>query len=216
VLYNSIVPLPEGGAAELQLPEAAREDIATGLPVVGVVGRFSPEKGVDVYLDAVAELERRGVPFVSLVAGDGPERAALEAQRDALGLGARVHFIGEQKLVRPLYAVLDLLVIPSRSEGLPNVLLEAINAGVPCVSTRVGAVPEVLEGTRAGLIVERNSATALADGIEASLNLKSDPASHAARREIAHRFSLEARVQAHLQLHDDVMSAYGGKHAAAP
>ena len=179
-------------------------------PRFGVVGRLSPEKGVDVFLYACDALARRGVSFSAVVAGDGPERARLERLRDTLALGGRVDFIGATSAIASLYASLDLLVIPSRSEGLPNVLLEALRADVPVVATSVGAIPDVLNSPRAGLVVPPGSAAALADGIARALPLRSDPAARNARRQVVDRFSLQRRVAEHLRIYGELLGGDGG------
>src|SRR5206468_4146439 len=99
----------------------------------------------------------------------------------------------------------DLLVIASRSEGLPNVLLEALRAGVPVVATRVGAIPEVLDSPTAGILTPPNSFTALADAIAQALQLKRDPEAGDIRRMVANRFSLERRIAAHLALYHELL-----------
>ena len=214
VLYNAAIPLPADGP-----PTSVAAHRRPGAPLVGVVGRLSSEKGVDVFLDALAALARRGVAVDAVLAGDGPERAALERQRDALGLADRVHFLGPVRDVASLYPQLDLVVLPSRSEGLPNVLLEALRADVPVVATRVGAVPEVLDDAPlAGLTVPPTDAAALAGAIVRALPLGADPAARAARAVVAGRFSLERRVQAHLALYDavDPRPAMAPRAPAAP
>lgn len=207
VLYNSVVPMPDEPSAELLLPAAVEAAVAAGDPLVGVVGRLSPEKGVDLYLRALALLEARGVRFVSVLAGDGPERAAYEALAAELRVGHRVAFLGTVAAMQSLYRRLELLVIPSRSEGLPNVLLEAMRADVPVVSTSVGAVPEVLGGTQAGVLIPPANVEALADAIAASLRLKSDPTSRTARAEVATRFSLDHRAAEHVRAYREVVAA---------
>ena len=205
VVYNAVVELP-GAGERVRIPADAR---APGLPVVGVVGRLSHEKGVDVLLRACALLEQRGAPVSLLVAGDGPDRPSLEALRDALGLGKRVFFLGTVEDVRGRSGALDLLVIPSRSEGLPNVLLEALRAGVGAVATAVGAVPEVLADERAGILVPPGSPEALAEAIVRGLARRTDPAAAAARQEAAERFSLPRRVDAHLALYRELVQEDG-------
>jgi glycosyltransferase involved in cell wall biosynthesis len=203
VVYNAVLPAPaENGRAAVSLP-AELEAIAR--PVLGVVGRLSPEKGVDVFLHACERLARRDVAFSAVVAGDGPQRGDLERLRDGLGLRARVQFVGALSPVDSLYPRLDLLVIPSRSEGLPNVLLEALRANVPVVATRVGAVPEVIDSPRAGTLVLPEAPEALADAIERSLARDDDAEATAARRAVTERFSLERRVLAHVELYTDVL-----------
>ena len=204
VVYNAVLPAsPEDARAAVDLPGNLVE---LPRPVLGVVGRLSPEKGVDVFLHACGTLARRDMTFSAIVAGDGPQRTELEMLRDALGLHDRVRFVGTVSPVDPLYARLDLLVIPSRSEGLPNVLLEALRANVAVVATRVGAVPEVIDSPRAGTLVLPEAPAALADAIERSLARENDAEATAARRTVADRFSLERRVRAHLELYADVLS----------
>ena len=178
--------------------------MAAGAPLVGVVGRLSSEKGVDVFLDALALLRDRGRAVHALVAGDGPDRDALKQQAERLGLADAVHFVGPVADVAALYPALDAVVLPSRSEGLPNVLLEALSADRPVVATRVGAVPEVLTDAAAGVVVPPGDAPALADAIAAALSTAHDPAARAARAETAARFSLARRVDAHRALYREL------------
>jgi glycosyltransferase involved in cell wall biosynthesis len=206
IVYNSVVPLPDEGSEQFALPAPVEAAAAAGEPVVGVVGRLSPEKGVDIYLRAVAELERRGVKCMSVLAGDGPQRGAAAALAAELGIEHRLFFLGSVRSMQALYRRLDLLVIPSRSEGLPNVLLEAMRADLPVVSTSVGAIPEVIEGTRAGVLVPPGDALMLADAIAGALTLKHDAASRASRAEVAERFSLEHRALAHREMYDEMLA----------
>lgn len=207
VVHNAVLELPPEPSRA-----AAPSMVGGARPRIGVVGRLSPEKGVDVFLHACDALARQGVSFSAIVAGDGPERVPLERLRDSLDLEGRVNFIGAITDVASLYASLDLLVIPSRSEGLPNVLLEALRADLPVVATRVGAIPDVLNSPRAGLVVPPGSATALAEGIVRALPLRSDPAARNARRRVVDRFSLQRRVAEHLRIYGEMLR--GGAGAA--
>ena len=208
VVHNAVIPLP----SEAEALDVARAGASTVRPRLGVVGRLSPEKGVDVFLECCALLRARGATFSAVIAGDGPERQALEAQRDRLGLADVVHFLGSVRAVRSLYPQLDLLVIPSRSEGLPNVLLEALGADVPVVATEVGAVPEVLEDQDAGIVVPSESPSALADAIVRALPMKANRRCADARAATAARFSLARRAEEHLRLYARVL---GGREVAA-
>lgn len=205
LMYNAVIPGPR---AERLSPGATLEPNLAGessRPVIGVVGRLSPEKGVDVFLRACRELANRNVPFSAIVAGDGPQRHDLEVLRDSLRLGDRVRLVGTLSAVEALYSHLDLLVIPSRSEGLPNVLLEGLHADVPVVATRVGAIPEVIDSPLAGTLVAPNAPSALADAIQHSLAPHDDHDAKVARRTIAQRFSLERRAMEHLKLYAEVL-----------
>jgi glycosyltransferase involved in cell wall biosynthesis len=213
VIYNAALALPPGGSPSERDRLAA---LAGSLPrpIVGVVGRLSQEKGVDLLFDACAVLARKGLAFSLVVAGDGPGRARLEAHCARLGLQARVRFLGHVYDVDRLYGMLDLVVLPSRSEGLPNTLLEAMQADVPVVATAVGAVPEVVGTSAAARLVAPGSAAALVDAIEHALTQGDLPDAPAARREAMGRFSLERRVEAHVQLYHDLLEEGGGVRPA--
>jgi glycosyltransferase involved in cell wall biosynthesis len=174
-------------------------------PIVGVVGRLSPEKGVDLFLDACAILKRGAVAVSALIAGDGSERGRLEAQCRRLGLESCVRFLGQVHNVDVVYRHLDLLVQPSRSEGLPNTLLEALLADVPVVATAVGAIPEVVGRSPAARLVVPGSSAALAEAMECAVTGGDSPEAAAARQEVARAFSLERRLDAHLQLYREVL-----------
>jgi glycosyltransferase involved in cell wall biosynthesis len=119
--------------------------------VVLAAGRLSREKGQDVLIEACA-----GVTgplrdeLLLLFAGDGPERSRLE--RQARRRGVRARFDGHRPDLQPYYAAADVFVLPSRSEGSPNVLLEAMAAGKPIVATTVGGVPEIVDARSAALV----------------------------------------------------------------
>lgn len=121
--------------------------------VIGVAGRLTAEKGVSVLLTAMKEVLVR-VPGARLViAGDGPERAALEQQARDLGIADAVDFLGMRTDLPRVLATLDVFVLPSLYEGFGLVLLEAMAVGTPVIATRVGGVPEVVEDGVTGLLV---------------------------------------------------------------
>ena len=137
------------------------------------VARLSHEKGIDVLLDAFARL---GVPELDLVVvGDGPERAALIAQRDRLGITERVHFVGtlEAAALPARYRGATLVVCPSRWEGLPLVALEAMASGRAVVGTAVDGMPDAVADGETGILVPPEDPGALAGAIAALLQ---DPA----------------------------------------
>jgi len=209
VIYNAALALPPAGSpAERDRLAALAGNLRR--PIVGVVGRLSQEKGLDLFLDACAALMRKGLAFSALVAGDGPGRARLEARCAGLGLEPRVRFLGHVYDVNVLYRMLDLLVLPSRSEGLPNTLLEAMRLDVPIVATAVGAVPEVVGTSSAARVVAPGSAAALVEAIEHAVTQGDLPDAAAARREVMSRFSLARRLEAHLQLYHELLGEAGG------
>ena len=153
VLHNAL-PLIPGRAAGGGLP---RPDG----PLVGVVARLQPEKGVAVFLRAAARLAQSVPDAGYVVIGDGPQRGMLE--RLAADLGVVVTFLGFRPDAPALVGELDLLVIPSLSEGTPLVLLEGAAGGVPVVATTVGGIPEQVSDGIEGLLVRPGDDRALAD-----------------------------------------------------
>jgi glycosyltransferase involved in cell wall biosynthesis len=167
-------------------------------PVVGVIGRLSPEKGVDLALQIHSIVTRHLPTTRLLIVGEGPERVALERHADQLGIGRSVCWLGYQDEVAKVYRQLTLLLIPSRSEGLPNVALEAMGYGIPVVAASVGGIPEIVDDGENGFLAPPDNAEALAQQV---LCILKDPSlrrrlGQRAREEMGSRFSLEARLRA--------------------
>ena len=199
VIYNAVRSTRSGDGS--RVPSMA----ALPRPRIAVVGRLSPEKGVDVFLDAMARLRRQGITASGVIVGDGPLRARLAARTNALGLTDRVLYTGHLPSADPIYGLVDLLVIPSRSEGLPNVLLEALGAGLPVVATRVGAIPDVLGDPAAGFLVKPGSAPELATAIEHALVSLEDTNARSARERVVRRFAQPIRDEALVSLYREVL-----------
>nr|WP_246316041.1 glycosyltransferase family 4 protein [Kineococcus aurantiacus] len=151
-------------------------------PALGVLARLEPQKGVDVLLEALTAL-----PGVELhVAGEGSGCADLQQQAAALGLTDRVRFRGRVPDAADLLSDVDVLVVPSRFEALPLVVLEAMHGGVPVVASRVGGIPEAVLDGQTGLLVPAGDAVALAGACRTLLD---DPGLRA-------RLATRARVRA--------------------
>ena len=146
-----------------------RYGIADGVPVIGTVSRLSEEKRPFLWLSVAAEVRRLLPDAHFLVVGDGPLRAALESRAGELGLAGAMHFAGNEKDVYNAMIDMDLLVLMSRAEGLPNVLVEAQFLGVPVVTTRVGGAPETVDHGRSGWVLEGDDCRACAVRIVALL-----------------------------------------------
>ncbi|MCX5659847.1 MAG: glycosyltransferase [Planctomycetota bacterium] len=127
--------------------------------VIGVVGRLSPEKGVDRAIRTFAELLAAHGALELHIVGDGPERPALESLAAELGVAGSVRFLGWQAQTREHFATMDLLLLSSHSEGLPNVVLEAMAQGVPVAATDVGDVRDVLDDGVCGLLLDEDRET---------------------------------------------------------
>jgi len=142
-----------------------------GLPlsrfIVLFVGLLVPVKGLDVLLEALALI--RAPHLLGVLVGEGPLKAELKLKAQRLGLGEQVVFAGGQPTAQiPAWLqAADVLVLPSRSEGRPNVVLEAQACGVPVVATRVGGTPELVQDGENGVLVESGDARDLARGLRA-------------------------------------------------
>ena len=175
-----VIPNAYGGRTAFVARDDAREIL--GVPRdalhIGFVGRLGREKGADVLLDAVRCLAERNL-VVSIV-GDGRERRALERQAGTLGIDQAVRFHGVVPDAARLLRAFDVVVLSSRTEGTPIVLLEAMAAGVPVVASRVGGIPDVVT-TKEALLVPPEQPALLASAVASVLRAPNAAAARAAR-----------------------------------
>jgi len=190
---------------------AAAEWPAPGRRLLSV-GRLHPQKGHRVLLDAMAAAREGGARLSLLVAGEGAERSALEAQASALGLQDRVRFTGRRE-VRPLLAAAEVFVFPSLYEAVGIALLEAMACACPVVASRTGGIPEVVEDGVSGVLVAPGDAGELARALAA---LDRDPERRrrlgAAARARAEAFDIQATVRALELLYEELAAADDGEN----
>lgn len=191
IVYNAVL-VPDGSTDV----HGFRQRDASSPVTLGVVGRLSPEKGVDVFLRACSILKQHSLTFTAVVAGDGPQREELTALAHSLAISDSVQFLGHCLDTDALYAKIDVLVIPSRSEGLPNVLLEGMRFRLPTASTAVGAIPEVLTDTAAGTLCPPDDPGELARAILEASTPAYATNGMSAREMILRKFSLAKRAEA--------------------
>ena len=153
--------------AEASSRERARQALGLAdVPTVLFVGTLSWEKAPAVAVEAIGLLADAAH---LVVAGDGPERADLEALAQRVAPG-RVTFVGTVADTAGLYAAADVLVLTSRTEATPGVLIEAGMAGLPVVAARVGAVPEIVDDEGTGLLVDSDRPAEFAAAVERLLD----------------------------------------------
>ncbi|MEI9805480.1 MAG: glycosyltransferase family 4 protein [Pseudolabrys sp.] len=177
------------------------------------IGEFRTLKGVDVLIEAIAQLHRAGRPVTATLVGYGPEQAAFEAQPARLGLTAAIRFMPAMP-VRQAQALGRVMVVPSRVESLPYVVLEAAASAKPLIATRVGGIPEIY-GPLTNMLVPAGDADALAIAIAAVLD---DPeAAAAVARQISARvaasFTCGAMVDGVLEGYRAALAAIGRPNA---
>lgn len=158
------------------------------------VGEFRHIKGADVLIDALAELHRNGRRVSLAIAGDGVEGPALHAQVSRLGLDSSVKFLGHVP-ARQGFAQGRLLVVPSRADSLPYVVIEAGGAGIPIIASKVGGIPEIF-GPDAELVPAQDPER-LAEAIAAALDHPSAAraAADRLRERVRRLFSQDAMVE---------------------
>jgi glycosyltransferase involved in cell wall biosynthesis len=152
-----------------------RQDIYSRLGItahhkmVVTAGRLSQEKGHRYLIDAIAKLGNKinGISFV--FCGAGPEETSLKDQARKLGVNDRCYFVGFRRDISEIFRVMDLFVLPSLTEGLPNVILEAFAYHKPVISTSVGGVPELVKHDINGILLNACDVTALSNAMEKCL-----------------------------------------------
>lgn len=179
-----------------------------GLPpsaiVIGSAGRLAPQKRYDLLVDAFASLVARDSRARLLIAGEGGERAALEAQIARLGLGAACRLLGQVDDVAGFHNALDVFVQSSDYEGTPNVVLEAMALETPVVATDVGGTAEICRPGIDGLVVSPGSSGALLSAIELTLDDVEARKGRvlSARRRVEGELSFERRLRRLEDLYD--------------
>ena len=133
-------------------------------------GRLSPEKGQKDLLQAISMIRGSDRKACFVICGDGPCRESLEQEAVSLGISDRVRFAGFRRDLLEIFSIMDLLVLPSYTEGLPNVILEAFSCAKPVVATKVGGVPEIVENGRNGFLIPPGRPNLLAQAIESCLD----------------------------------------------
>jgi glycosyltransferase involved in cell wall biosynthesis len=164
---SKVVVIPNGLPAEAfdRLPPALPRQ--PGRIRIGYVARMNaPVKNHRGFLRAAARLASRSPSLEFVLVGDGPLRPGLEELSRRLGLGDRIRFLGERHDMTPILASVDISVLFSLSESMPNVILEAMAAGLPVVASRVGGVPEVIRDRETGILVKACDEDELACAME--------------------------------------------------
>ncbi len=208
------VPTRSSGARMRTGPIAERFP-EPDLFIVGTVGRLSPVKHQRLLVDAfartvtmLATLAPASAERLRLViAGNGPDRAALEAQVREAGIAERTWMPGTRDDVPALMADLDLFVLPSLAEGISNTILEAMACGLPVVATRVGGNPDLIDDGATGTLVPNNDAVAMATALRGYATSPTRTESHgrAARERAVQRFSIDTMVARYAELYDSLL-----------
>jgi len=181
-------------------------DLASDATDIVYVGEFRHIKGADLLIDAVARLRADGKPVTLTLAGDGEEIGSLKDQIQKHGLTGAVRFIGHVK-ARHGFSKGRLLVVPSRGDSMPYVVIEAAAAGIPMIAANVGGIPEIF-GTHTDALFAPNAVSAMADAIETALGDTAAALARAKslRERIFMHFSQKAMVEGVLAGYSDAFA----------
>src|SRR6266704_1165568 len=174
------------------------------------IGELRLLKGVDVLIAAIRQLAEDGRNVSAIIVGDGPDRAQFEREVGKHGLRKRVQFVGA-KPARQAFALGRLLIVPSRAESLPYIVLEAAAAGIPMIATQVGGIPEIF-GPDAGTLIAPGDPAALAQAISQAMQDRG--ARHSASLRLKTRlralFSADAMTDAILAAYREALAHNSG------
>jgi glycosyltransferase involved in cell wall biosynthesis len=210
VIHNG-VPVSHGRLE----PEAraTRRELGLGESehVVAFIGRLAPEKNPGLFLEMAQAVLRSGLKCAFLVVGDGPLRATLSEQVRQLGIAASVRFVGVRSDVPRILRTVDLLALTSDREGLPNIILEALAAGVPAVATDVGGVGELLADGVTGYLVPQRDLSALVDRVVGMLNDQEFRAEcgRRGREYVQSHFSISTMIVRTVALYNTILRSRG-------
>jgi glycosyltransferase involved in cell wall biosynthesis len=170
------------------------------------VGELRPVKAIDVLIEALAALKRSGRRVSATIAGEGAQGAQLKAQAQRLGVADLIRFVGYRP-AREAFAMGRMLIIPSRAESLPYIVLEAGAAGMPIIATKVGGNPEIF-GAQADHLITPDDSAALVGAISAALD---DPGeirrvAHAVRTRVHDEFSATTMVERGLAAYRETLA----------
>lgn len=178
-------------------------------PVVGIVARLVPSKGVDTFLRVIQQLRTEIPDLRAVVVGDGPARGKLEVLSRKLGVEHTVRFMGHCENVSKYLEQMAVFLLPTRSEGLGISVLEAMSMGVPVVATTTGGLPELIANGSTGYLVSPDDYRAMADRVRRILEdrQKAEIFRRAAYRHVLANHSSEAMLEQTLQVYRRVVDA---------
>ncbi len=176
VSKNEIILIPNGvdkinfkerNIARRELLSMIGTDTAENILLIGTTAELHKNKGLEYALEAVSKIT---TPFVYLIIGEGEERKSLENLIKKLGLDTKVFLVGFLDEASQYLKAFDIFLLPSIKEGLPYTLLEAGYIGLPCVSTNVGGIPDIIENNVSGIMTEKGNSDEITKALESLIS----------------------------------------------
>jgi glycosyltransferase involved in cell wall biosynthesis len=180
-------------------------------PVIGAIGRLAPEKGLKYLLRAAAGVIQEYPNAQFVLAGDGPDRLSLEAEAKSLGIQNSVSFLGIREDIPDLLSAIDVLAMPSLSEGLPMTLLEGMASGRAVVASAVGSIPCAIRDGVDGILCSAGDADSLSRSLRDLLKSRElrTTLGRNARATVESRFSAASMAGQYAQVYDEMTSVRG-------
>jgi sugar transferase (PEP-CTERM/EpsH1 system associated) len=197
------------GDGKAELPDNFRPQ--SNRVVIGTVGRLAAVKDQQLLLTALHQLQTERPALRDtlrlMIVGDGPERAALEAQIDRLSLQDQVWLAGDREDIPELLRSMDVFVLPSLGEGISNTILEAMASGLPVIASTVGGNPELVQEGRTGLLFPAGDADTLTGALTRLIDDQSlrQAMGQAAMAHIRQHFDWQRTVESYLTLYDELL-----------
>ena len=209
VAYEGVV-IPQGTTPQLRLAARHRWGVAGDAQLLGCVGVLLPDKGQEWLIRALVEVHKEFPSARLLLAGDGPMRGELEALAKTLGLGDAVVFAGFVKDVESVYAALDVFLLPSFFEALNNSLLAAMAHAIPSIAFRRGALAEIIEDDKSGLIVSGPEVQEIREAVARILRDYNFARriGEAGRVRVMENFSADSMVERIVEIYDEVLQGH--------
>lgn len=183
-------------------------NISSDVPVTGTIGRLTFQKGQKYLIEAVSIIKEKFPKIMLLIVGDGPMKDELQNYAKALGLNEHVIFTGSRRDIPALLAAMDIFVLPSLWEGLPNALLEAMASGKPIIATDIPPVREAINFEKEGILVPARNSSAIASSIEFLLVNKTFAVifGNNAQERAYSDFNITTTVDKYTNLYEDILS----------
>ena len=213
-VVNNGISVPDtkiNGSANQQHDREIADFCSHGF-IVGSIGRLSVEKGHRYLIGALDLLVKMGIDARVVILGEGSERKSIERQTVEAGLLQRVMMQGYRSNARDYLPYFNVFVLPSLTEGLSITLLEAMQAGVPIIASKVGGIPDVLENGLCGRLVEPSRADLLAEGLSGIFHQRNDvhPMAERARQRVKDKYSTRAMAEGYLSIYEGLLKGIKG------
>jgi len=177
---------------------------------IGCISRLSEEKGIGNLIDSVVELNKRGIDYRLVIIGDGELSKELRVRVSKLDIENNVSFTGYRENAYNYLPLFDVFVLPSLTEGLPITILEAMQAKVPIVATRVGAIPGVLDSGNNGMIIEPGDNDELANALINVWEFPEEARRRASKAsiDVSRRYSSDRMAEDYIKIYHAVLKKW--------